>query len=166
MTHIPRALHPVCCAGEAAWNPPGLPRLWYQNFGVIEALVKPVLVPTAFQRSISYPIFRPTVNILYVFFRARTHVGRNGYIKLDSPCGFDFGHQEMYPNDVKKCHPSPLPRQYYDYVDNDQSVDQVCLSSDILSPTHQVLIMHASPPNTLHAHNPSMHRHTRPPHTT
>ncbi|CAD7947947.1 unnamed protein product [Amoebophrya sp. A25] len=97
---------------EASYQRPGEPKLWYQNVGVVQPLEKPVLSPTHFRLSTSLRVEHSDV---YIFFRILTTVGRNGYIKIDAPCGFDFGNQVV--GKPQECITGGLPRYYYDYID-------------------------------------------------
>lgn len=64
-----------------------------------------MLSPTHFRLSTE---LRPEYSEMYIFFKIVTNVGRNGFIKVDAPCGFDFGNQVLgKPN---ACVNGGLPR--------------------------------------------------------
>eukprot|EP00392_Amoebophrya_sp_AT5.2_P003492 g3497.t1 len=118
---------------EATYKRPGEPKLWYQNVGVVSPLEKPVLSPTHFRMSTE---LRPEYSEMYIFFKIVTNVGRNGFIKVDAPCGFDFGNQVLgKPN---ACVNGGLPRYYYDYID--VNYDQTRNLTSVLSCTAVNLI--------------------------
>ncbi|CAD7925075.1 unnamed protein product [Amoebophrya sp. A120] len=118
---------------EATYQRPNEPKLWYQNVGVVSPLEQPVLSPTHFRLSTS---LRPEYSDVYIFFKIVTVVGRNGFIKVDAPCGFDFGNQVI--GKPTNCVTGGLPRYYYDYIDS--NYDSTTNFTNVLSCTAQNLI--------------------------
>mmetsp|Transcript_863 Transcript_863/g.1807 ORF Transcript_863/g.1807 Transcript_863/m.1807 type:complete len:3591 (+) Transcript_863:462-11234(+) len=90
---------------ENAVNKAGQPKLWYKNLGVLDEVQQPVLQPLSLKAG---SIAAPTETQLYVFFQVQSFIGRMGFVKLDAPCGYDFG---------SACKASSLPPFYYDFSD-------------------------------------------------
>jgi len=74
---------------------------WGGNAAVLSPLLYETLQPTNFQRSTAS--YQQTED-LHVYFRTSQYIGRNGFVLLDSPVGFDFG---------ANCMAGELPGEYY-----------------------------------------------------
>ncbi|CAD7947927.1 unnamed protein product [Amoebophrya sp. A25] len=92
-------------SSETSVNLPGRPKLWYKNLGVLDEISQPVLQPLQLKAS---TVASPMETQLYIFFQMQSFVGRMGFVKLDAPCGYDFG---------SSCKAAPLPPFYYDFYD-------------------------------------------------
>ncbi|CAD7925059.1 unnamed protein product [Amoebophrya sp. A120] len=91
--------------GENSVNTPGRPKLWYKNLGVLDEISQPVLQPLSLMAG---TVAAPRETQLYVFFQTMSFIGRMGFVKLDAPCGYDFG---------SACKVASLPPFYYDFAD-------------------------------------------------
>jgi hypothetical protein len=74
---------------------------WAGNAAVLSSLIYETLQPTDFRRSTTT---YTDSQYVHVFFRTTQYVGRNGYVIVDAPDGYDFG---------ASCLAQDLPEPYY-----------------------------------------------------
>eukprot|EP00929_Paragymnodinium_shiwhaense_P118233 TRINITY_DN9016_c0_g1_i1.p1 TRINITY_DN9016_c0_g1~~TRINITY_DN9016_c0_g1_i1.p1 ORF type:complete len:3331 (-),score=769.45 TRINITY_DN9016_c0_g1_i1:152-10144(-) len=81
--------------------------LWAANAAVISSLTKELIQPSDFRRSCCGSTYEPLKNFIRIFFMSGRYVGRNGYVVVDAPPGFDFG---------ETCSPRDLDEAYYGFI--------------------------------------------------
>ena len=61
---------------------------WYGNLGVLDTIQIPNMQPgISFKASTDV---NPIEQFMYIFFKTTSDAGRNGYVMVDAPVGFDF----------------------------------------------------------------------------
>jgi hypothetical protein len=86
-------------------------KYWGANAAVVGPLTKEVIQPSDFRRSCCGATYEPRKNFLRIFFYSSTYVGRNGYVVVDAPPGFDF---------APSCLATDLDETYYAFIGKDE----------------------------------------------